>query len=273
MMLSYVDATFSTKPAMSATGRKQTIEHRPLVTVLWRRLAHSIRLRCDRSIGVRVNRGRGESGCCPGRLTGGAVGDGSSTQAGSHDEEPTMTKLTDLQLILLTTASQRDDGSLLPPAASISDAGNRLQKACAGLLKRSLVAESAIGARAPSWREDSDARFGLMITDAGRAAIGVSPIAEADPAEGSEPAGGGAGAEVAPTQGAILARPGSKQAAIIDLLQRETGASISELTEATGWLPHTTRAALTGLRKRGLKINKEKVDGATRYHASAGAAE
>jgi hypothetical protein len=111
-----------------------------------------------------------------------------------------------------------------------------------------------------------------MITDAGRAAIGVSPIGEADPAEGGELAGGGAEAEVPPAQGAVLARPGSKQAAIVDLLQRETGASITELTEATGWLPHTTRAALTGLRRRGLKINKEKVDGATRYHASVGAA-
>ena len=30
----------------------------------------------------------------------------------------------------------------------------------------------------------------------------------------------------------------------------------SALVEATGWLPHTTRAAITGLRKRGFSIER-----------------
>ena len=42
---------------------------------------------------------------------------------------------------------------------------------------------------------------------------------------------------------------GSKSAAVIALLQREQGATLAEMIEATGWLPHTTRAALTGLKK------------------------
>jgi hypothetical protein len=29
------------------------------------------------------------------------------------------------------------------------------------------------------------------------------------------------------------------------------------MMDATGWLPHTTRAVLTGLRKRGMKIERE----------------
>jgi hypothetical protein len=33
------------------------------------------------------------------------------------------------------------------------------------------------------------------------------------------------------------------------------------MREATGWLPHTTRAALTGLRKRGYVIARERIDG------------
>jgi hypothetical protein len=53
----------------------------------------------------------------------------------------------------------------------------------------------------------------------------------------------------------------------LELLQREQGASIAELQEATGWLPHTTRAALTGIRKRGTELVKSKVDGVTRYKA------
>jgi uncharacterized protein DUF3489 len=39
-------------------------------------------------------------------------------------------------------------------------------------------------------------------------------------------------------------RPGSKQALVIEMLSREDGASLDALVKATGWLPHTTRAAL-----------------------------
>jgi Protein of unknown function (DUF3489) len=41
-------------------------------------------------------------------------------------------------------------------------------------------------------------------------------------------------------------RDGSKLALVIDLLRRADGATIADLTQATGWLPHTTRAALEG---------------------------
>ncbi len=39
--------------------------------------------------------------------------------------------------------------------------------------------------------------------------------------------------------------------------RKTTGATLDALIEATGWLPHTTRAALTGLRKRGFVIERE----------------
>jgi Protein of unknown function (DUF3489) len=48
-----------------------------------------------------------------------------------------------------------------------------------------------------------------------------------------------------------LPRGGTKLARVVELLQQDCGASIAELIVVTGWLPHTTRAALTGLRKRG----------------------
>ena len=35
-------------------------------------------------------------------------------------------------------------------------------------------------------------------------------------------------------------------------MKRAKGATLDELIEATDWLPHTTRAALTGLRNAGL---------------------
>jgi len=53
-------------------------------------------------------------------------------------------------------------------------------------------------------------------------------------------------------------RAGSKQALVIEMLSQETGATIDALIEATGWLPHTTRSALTGLRKRGFVIERER---------------
>ena len=51
-------------------------------------------------------------------------------------------------------------------------------------------------------------------------------------------------------------RANSKQALIVEMLSKEAGATIGALTDATGWLPHTTRAALTGLRKRGFPIER-----------------
>jgi hypothetical protein len=59
--------------------------------------------------------------------------------------------------------------------------------------------------------------------------------------------------------GAASPRDGSNLALVIEHLQRADGVTIVELTQATGWLPHTTRAALTGLRKRGYAVIRERV--------------
>ena len=52
------------------------------------------------------------------------------------------------------------------------------------------------------------------------------------------------------------------------MLSRKAGATLEALVDATGWLPHTTRAALTGLRKRGYTVLLERQDGRPRYIAS-----
>ncbi len=61
------------------------------------------------------------------------------------------------------------------------------------------------------------------------------------------------------------AKPQTKAAQVEALLTREGGASLDELCQATGWLPHTARAFLTGLRKNGHAIERFKLDGETRY--------
>jgi hypothetical protein len=63
----------------------------------------------------------------------------------------------------------------------------------------------------------------------------------------------------------------NKTAIVIAMLQRAEGASLGDLVAATGWLPHTTRAALTGLRKKGHVIDKAKVDGTTTYRIASAA--
>ena len=63
---------------------------------------------------------------------------------------------------------------------------------------------------------------------------------------------------------------GTKQARVIALLERDTGATLDELIAATGWLPHTTRAALTGLRHKGFALDTSKrQDGTTVYRISS----
>lgn len=61
----------------------------------------------------------------------------------------------------------------------------------------------------------------------------------------------------------------SKTSTILGMLQREGGTTLEEMVRATGWLPHTTRAALTGIRKKGHDVIRSKVDGETRYAIAA----
>ena len=65
----------------------------------------------------------------------------------------------------------------------------------------------------------------------------------------------------------------TKQSVLINLLSREGGTSLAVIVEATGWLPHTTRAALTGLRKKGHTIERFRGDAETRYRIVTASAE
>ena len=49
----------------------------------------------------------------------------------------------------------------------------------------------------------------------------------------------------------------SKAEQVIKLLTRAKGATAPELTETTGWQPHSCRAFLTGLRKKGHVIERQ----------------
>ena len=121
----------------------------------------------------------------------------------------------------------------------------------------------------PVWRRDEQAgqSYSLKLTAAGANAIAVDDGSA--PCEGTEERGP---REQAATTEPVITRlarvpsaprGGTKLAQVIELLQRGHGATIDDLIAATGWLAHTTRAALTGLRKRGYAVtidrsNKER---------------
>ena len=56
-------------------------------------------------------------------------------------------------------------------------------------------------------------------------------------------------------------REGSKQAKLVAMLSRKSGVSLKKASEILGWLPHTTSAAMNGLRGRGYAITKVKREG------------
>ncbi|MCB4767675.1 DUF3489 domain-containing protein [Ancylobacter sp. Lp-2] len=171
---------------------------------------------------------------------------------------PRAFKPTDTHLVLLSAAAQRDD--LLLDLASRLE-GADLQRTGEKLLAAGLVAETVAGPDQPTWRsDDNEQRIGLMLTPSGLAAIGV----EAGASTEVDVVATGEGAETAVV--APRERSGTKRALVIDLLSREEGASVADLMSATGWLAHTTRAALTGLRKQGhVLIKASGPDGKTIY--------
>jgi hypothetical protein len=60
-----------------------------------------------------------------------------------------------------------------------------------------------------------------------------------------------------------------KHQQLASLLVRDEGATLDQMVAVTGWLPHTTRAALTGLKKKGYALSSDKVEGVRTYRAVA----
>jgi hypothetical protein len=190
------------------------------------------------------------------------------------------TKLTDTRLAMLTAASLRDDRCLVLPK---NLRGGAAQKVSAKLSAEGLVKEIIAKAGAPVWRRDEQAgrSYSLKLTAAGLKAARAessNPLAVADAVEthgaskvARDPVIASAtipAANVSATSipgvtsaaDATAPRDGTKIAKVLGLLRRNDGATLAEMIAATGWLPHTTRAALTGLRKRGYAMEIDRSD-------------
>lgn len=180
-----------------------------------------------------------------------------------------MAKLTETQLIVLSAAAARDDGIAIMPAKMNKAAASKVGSS---LVTRKLMREVRSKSGMPIWRKDEDDRpISLVITRAGRNAIGadVDAASKAPRPTDQRPAGENVStAKAWPVDRSLKVaddrnapRAGSKQAQLIEMLSASTGVTLDALVEATGWLPHTTRAALTGLRKRGFSIKRTREDG------------
>jgi hypothetical protein len=185
------------------------------------------------------------------------------------------TKLTDNKRALLEIAALRDDRCFVLPS---NLKGRAAQKVATNLIAEGLAKEIKAKARSPIWRRDgeSDQAYSLKLSAAGAKAIAVSEAENGKPAPASsiqEPLLDSTDSSEASDNpadvGKVRPREGSKLAAVMALLRRSEGATIEVLTRATGWLPHTTRAAITGVRKRGYSVVLDRGgEGASVYRLS-----
>jgi hypothetical protein len=184
-------------------------------------------------------------------------------------------KLTDSERALLLGASRREDRFfVLPPSLK----GGAAQKVAAKLTGEGLAKEVKAKTGAPIWRRDieNDQAYSLKLSAAGAKAIATDEEPSVKSASVSLAQGSHSDSVAAPEiahhgaeAGMAAPRQGSKLASVMALLCRPEGATIGVLTKATGWLPHTTRAAITGVRKRGYSVVLDRsAEGASVYRLS-----
>ena len=199
-----------------------------------------------------------------------------------------MTKLTDMQLVLLSAAANCKDG-ILPINDRLK--GGAAKAVAQKLLALGLAEEQAAPPSSRGWRVTAEGQqIVLVITSGGLAALGVEAGDGLDRVPDCTPACALTGALAASTSRygdhpsppinasnsnqapcpLKKVRSGTKKAKVIGLLGRADGASIDDIRALTGWLAHTTRAALTGFRKDGMVIELVRRKGSVTQYRIAG---
>ena len=190
----------------------------------------------------------------------------------------TTIKITNIQRAVLEAAARRNDYAAWPIRGGKLNTGSAT-RVTKELIRKGLVDEIAARDKVPIWRENSDGqRLAAVITDEGLVAIGMLPAGKKVRSSGPS---GNKGA-VAAKQAGVPAvaqdeprrpRAGTKLAILVALLEREEGATIEEMADATGWQGHSVRGVLSGTltKKFGLQIMSEKVGGRGRTYRARGA--
>ena len=156
-------------------------------------------------------------------------------------------KLTPTQCNMLSVAAQRED-RCLEPAATKTDRTARTVGS--RLIEAGYARELKARGSQPIWRHDKESNHGYALK---LTASGMKVAKE----------GANTSEQTSSSRAASFhhPRPTSKLAQLIMLLSQEDGITIEDISKSMGWLPHTTRATLTGLRKRGISIVRETPDG------------
>ena len=174
-----------------------------------------------------------------------------------------MTKLTDTQTIILSSGAQRPDNIALPLPKGLAGAAAKM--AVTKMIEHGWLQEVDANLRRgePLWRETGDGHgTTLVVTDAGLLAIGIEPVVVKTVVAIRKRA-----TETPTPMEATAAQPkqraGTKQGMLIEMLRRPEGASIAEIVEATGWLGHSARGAISGVLKKklALPVTAEKIEG------------
>jgi hypothetical protein len=197
--------------------------------------------------------------------------------------QPTTPKLSDTQLVILSAAAKRDDGSLLPFPETLTAKGAALSKVIDTLCNRKLVEESQVINGAPEWRHDEErGSLGLFITKSGLLALGVGETAKTKPSQAAasvtrqrktaaaKPHGKARKVSAAKPKGRT-APAESKQDRVIKMLRSQSGVTIQDIIAKTGWQPHSVRGFFSGVVRKKLKlplISEVGKDGVRRYHTS-----
>ncbi len=198
---------------------------------------------------------------------------------------PSTKALSHTQQHALETAADRPTRFVLPLPPDLPARGVVRQRLLAGLLQAGFVGEVPAADRACAWRTDATGRaIALRLTKLGLAAIGRAPAVtrrkaralpasslprSSERARGSAPlveaesAGNAPGGSQppAPSGAPPESHPRGKLGRVLASLSADTGATLPELVALTGWQPHTTRAALTRLRRRGYALERLDLDG------------
>ena len=179
--------------------------------------------------------------------------------------DPAQPNLTDTQAIILSAASNRPENIALPLPNGLVGAAAKM--AVAKMIERGWLQEVDANLRRnePLWREKGDGHgTTLVATEAGLLAIGIEPVVVKTVSGLRGRIAQSAPSELSSETQAPAKRPakraGTKQAKLIELLMRPSGASVAEIAEITNWQAHSIRGAISGglSKKLGLTIVSEK---------------